>query len=73
MCVCMLFSLYVLFVNEITAVLYQILILVVHSNSPYPGTLGPGTTHNSEMPISGNTCTFSSICMIYIDYKRLIL
>ena len=30
MCVCMLFSLYVLFVNEITAVLYQILILVVY-------------------------------------------
>ena len=34
------------------------------------GTLGPGTPHNSEMLTSGNTCTFSSICIINIDYKQ---
>lgn len=28
---------------------------VVHSILPYPGTLGPGTAHNSDMPISQNT------------------
>ena len=26
----------------------------VHSNSPYPGSLGPGTVRNSEMPVTKN-------------------
>ena len=26
----------------------------VHSNSPYPGSLGPGTVRNSETAVLGN-------------------
>ena len=29
--------------------------IYIHSNSPYPGTLGPGTVHNSETAVTGNT------------------
>ena len=29
--------------------------LNVHSNSPYPGSLGPGTVRNSEMPVTKNS------------------
>ena len=28
--------------------------LHLHSNSPYPGSLGPGTVRNSEMPVTKN-------------------
>ena len=28
--------------------------MVLHSNSPYPGSLGPGTVRNSEMPVTKN-------------------
>ena len=27
----------------------------IHSNSPNPGSLGPGTAHNSEMSVFGNS------------------
>ena len=32
----------------------KINIMTVHSNSPYPGSLGPGTVRNSETAVLGN-------------------
>ena len=41
----------------------------VHSNSPNPGALGPGTARNSEMSVSGNSQSSTSL---YIVYKLLL-
>ena len=34
---------------------YTVSTLSIHSNSPYLGTLGPGTVRNSETAVTGNT------------------
>ena len=36
----------------------------LHSNSPNPGALGPGTARNSEMSVSGNSQSSTSLYII---------
>ena len=41
----------------------------IHSNSPYPGSLGPGTARNSETPGSWNNPTVpqNKYDLVYTD------
>ena len=43
--------------------------IYIHSNSPYPGTLGPGTVRNSEMAITRN----SPILYSYIYHDKYLI
>ena len=47
-------------------------ILVVHSNSPNPGALGPGTARNSEMSVSGNSQSSTSLYIVSYRHKLLL-
>ena len=45
---------------------------VVHSNSPNPGALGPGTARNSEMSVSGNSQSSTSLYIVSYRHKLLL-
>ena len=44
----------------------------VHSNSPNPGALGPGTARNSEMSVSGNSQSSTSLYIVSYRHKFLL-
>ena len=44
----------------------------VHSNSPNPGALGPGTARNSEMSVSGNSQSSTSLYIVSYRHKLLL-
>ena len=44
----------------------------IHSNSPNPGALGPGTACNSEMSISGNSQSSTSLYIVSYRHKFLL-
>ena len=46
--------------------------LSVHSNSPNPGALGPGTARNSEMSVSGNSQSSTSLYIVSYRHKFLL-
>ena len=45
----------------------------VHSNSPNLGALGPGTARNSEMSVSGNSQSSTSLYIVSYRHKLLLL
>ena len=45
--------------------------MIVHSNSPNPGALGPGTARNSEMSVSGNSQSSTSLYIVSYRQKKL--
>ena len=47
-------------------------VLYVHSNSPNPGALGPGTARNSEMSVSGNSQSSTSLYIVSYRHKLLL-
>ena len=46
--------------------------LQVHSNSPNPGALGPGTARSSEISISGNSESSTSLYIVSYRHKFLL-
>ena len=46
--------------------------LYIHSNSPNPGALGPGTARNSEMSVSGNSQSSTSLYIVSYRHKLLL-
>ena len=48
------------------------LAIPIHSNSPNPGALGPGTARNSEMSVSGNSQSSTSLYIVSYRHKLLI-
>ena len=49
-----------------------ILLFQLHSNSPNPGALGPGTARNSEMSVSGNSQSSTSLYIVSYRHKLLL-
>ena len=46
--------------------------MVLHLNSPNPGALGPGTARNSEMSVSGNSQSSTSLYIVSYRHKFLL-
>ena len=44
----------------------------IHSNSPNPGALGPGTARNSKMSVSGNSQSSTSLYIVSYRHKFLL-
>ena len=44
----------------------------IHSNSPNPGALGPGAARNSEMSVSGNNQSSTSLYIVSYRHKFLL-
>ena len=44
----------------------------LHSNSPNPEALGPGTARNSEMSVSGNSQSSTSLYIVSYRHKLLL-
>ena len=51
---------------------YSAIYVKVHSNSPNPGALGPGTARNSEMSVSGNSQSSTSLYIVSYRHKLLL-
>ena len=50
---------------------YYFFLMTIHSNSPNLGALGPGTARNSEMSVSGNSQ--SSTSLYIVSYRHIFL
>ena len=45
---------------------------IIHSNSPNLGALGPGTARNSEMSVSGNSQSSTSLYIVSYRHQLLL-